>query len=88
MKKAVAKLSREAHASLKKQHEAFKEKFGREPGSDDPLFFDPDYDVPTPLADSKLRRELTKAVRKAGLDVERILNAFGFEDEEGGTKDF
>ena len=88
MKKAVAKLSREAHASLKKQHEAFKEKFGREPGSDDPLFFDPDYDVPTPLTESKLRKELSEAARKAGLDINRVLSAFGFEDEEGATKDF
>jgi hypothetical protein len=48
LKKTVVKLSREVHDRLKKQHETFKEKFGREPGPGDPLFFDPDYDVPTP----------------------------------------
>lgn len=31
------------------QMAAFREKFGREPGPDDPLFFDPDADEPTPL---------------------------------------
>jgi len=88
LKKRVAKLSREAHDRLKKHHESFIEKFGREPGPGDPLFFDPDYDVPTPLTESKLRKELSEAARKAGLDINRVLNAFGFEDEEGATKDF
>ncbi len=90
MKKRVARLSRKAHEGLKKQHESFVEKFGREPGPGDPLFFDPDYDVPVPLTEAKLRRELSEAARKAGLDVNRVLSAFGFEDEEeeGAAKDF
>ena len=88
MKKTVVRLNREAHDSLKKQFQSFIEKFGREPGPGDPLFFDPDYDVPTPLNSSKLRSELTKAARKAGLDVERVLSAFGFEEEGGATKGF
>ncbi len=48
MKKKVTKLSREAHDSLKRQWERFIEEFGQQPGPGDPLFFDPDYDVPTP----------------------------------------
>jgi hypothetical protein len=32
---------------LEEQREAFVEKFGREPGPEDPLFFDPDKDEPT-----------------------------------------
>ncbi len=52
------------------------------------VFFDPDYEVPTPLTESKLRKELSEAARKAGLDVNRVLSAFGFEDEEGVAKDF
>jgi hypothetical protein len=31
---------------LKEQRERFREKFGREPGKGDPVFFDPDSDVP------------------------------------------
>ena len=69
--------------------ESFKEKFGREAGPDDPLFFDPDCDVPTPLTVSKVKRDLIEAARKAGLDVDRVLSGLGFEDEEEGVaKDF
>ena len=46
-------------------------------------------DVPIPLSEFKLRKELSEAARKAGLDVNRVLSAFGFEDEEEGVaKDF
>ncbi|WP_435178913.1 hypothetical protein [Actinacidiphila sp. bgisy145] len=34
---------------MERQTDAFRKKFGREPGADDPLFFDPDADEPTPL---------------------------------------
>ena len=82
-------MDKELHEAIKRQLESFKEKFGREPGPDDPLFFDPDCDVPIPLSELKLRRELSEAARKAGLDVKRVLSAFGFEDEEEGVaKDF
>ncbi|WP_137235329.1 hypothetical protein [Streptomyces sp. BPSDS2] len=40
---------RELRDGLKSQHKAFKEKFGRDPGPDDPIFFDPDADEPVPL---------------------------------------
>ena len=74
MKKRVKKLTCEAYDSLKTQRKSFIEKFGREPSPGDPIFFDPDYDVPTPLTASKLRSELTKAAGKAGLDVERVFS--------------
>lgn len=87
---STAAENRELHeAMIRQQLESFKEKFGREPGPDDPLFFDPDCDVPIPLSELKLRKELSEAARKAGLDVNRVLGAFGFEDEaEGVAKDF
>jgi hypothetical protein len=37
------------HEALLEQRKAFVEKFGREPGPGDPVFFDPDKDVPTPI---------------------------------------
>ncbi|MFJ9569335.1 hypothetical protein [Streptomyces bacillaris] len=40
---------RELQKGLKRQLKAFKEKFGRDPGPDDPVFFDPDADEPVPL---------------------------------------
>ena len=88
MKKGV-KINNELAEAMEKQLKNFKEKFGREMGPDDPIFFDPDCDVPMPLTEAKLRKELIEAARKAGLDVGRVLSAFGFEDEEEGVaKDF
>jgi hypothetical protein len=87
--KKVIKMNKELDEAIRQQLEGFREKFGREAGPDDPLFFDPDYDVPVLLTEAKVKRELVKAARKAGLDVSRILSAFGFEDEEEGVaKDF
>jgi len=87
--KRVIKMTKEVHEAVKRQLEGFKEKFGREAGPDDPLFFDPDYDKPTPLTEAKVKRELIETARKAGLDVDRVLSAFGFDDEEEGVaKDF
>jgi len=87
--KKVIKIDKELYEAITRQLESFKEKFGREPGPDDPLFFDPDYDVPTPLTEAKVKRELVEAARKAGLDVHRVLRGLGFEDEEEGVaRDF
>jgi len=87
--KKVIKMNKELHEAMTRQLESFKEKFGREPGPDDPLFFDPDYDVPAPLTEAKVKRGLVEAARKAGLDVDRVLRGLGFEDEEEGVaKDF
>ncbi len=36
---------------LRRQQDQFREKFGRDPGPDDPVFFDPDADEPRPLPD-------------------------------------
>jgi hypothetical protein len=55
-------------AALLEQRKAFIEKFGREPGPDDPIFFDPDQDVPTPIAPARLEADLDKVLRDAGFD--------------------
>jgi hypothetical protein len=87
--KKVIKMNKELHETIIRQLESFRKKFGREAGPDDPLFFDPDYDVPTPLTEKKVKRKLVEAARKAGLDVDRVLRGLGFEDEEEGVaKDF
>ena len=88
MKKG-SKMDKELSEAMEQQMKSFKEKFGREMGPDDPIFFDPDCDVPTPITAAKLKKELIEAARKAGLDVGRVLRGFGFEDEdEGVAKDF
>jgi hypothetical protein len=88
MKKG-SKIDKELAEAMEQQLKNFKEKFGREMGPDDAIFFDPDCDVPTPFTEAKLKKELIEAARKAGLDVSRVLGGFGFEDEEEGVaKDF
>ncbi len=87
MKKAY-KLDQESYEAIVQQLKLFKEKFGREPGPKDPIFFDPDCDVPTPLSEAKLKRGLIEAALKAGLNVGKVLRAFGFEDDNGVAKDF
>jgi hypothetical protein len=56
---------------LREQRRAFAGKFGREPGPDDPLFFDPDADTPqfiTERTSDRLIEQLVEAMRKAGVD--------------------
>ena len=45
----TVKMPPELAAAMEQQLAAFRAKFGREPGPDDPVFFDLDKDVPTPI---------------------------------------
>jgi hypothetical protein len=45
----VLKLGEGAVATLQVQRQRFEERFGRPPAPEDPLFFDPDNDEPTPI---------------------------------------
>jgi hypothetical protein len=56
------------YEALLKQRKAFVEKFGREPGPDDPVFFDPDKDLPTPIDPDRFDADLEKAIRDSGID--------------------
>ena len=72
-------LSPDAVASLEQQREMFREKFGRDPGPDDPIFFDPDADEPRPLppldsnvleaaaVEAGVRPEVAFAIAKTGV---------------------
>jgi hypothetical protein len=57
-----------AQEALLEQRKAFIEKFGREPGPCDPVFFDPDKDVPTPIDPAQFDADLDTAIRDAGID--------------------
>lgn len=57
---------------VQRQVEKFREKFGREPGKDDPLFFDPDSFIPRPLDLDELTAETVKAMELAGTRPEMI----------------
>ena len=51
---------------LLQQREAFKAKFGRYPGPNDPVFFDPDAAEPMPTSAVKIEADTVEAMRKAG----------------------
>lgn len=54
--------------ALKEQEIAFREKFGRDPGPNDPIFFDPDSDEPRPIAEADYTKATIEAMRLARLD--------------------
>jgi hypothetical protein len=57
--------------AMLEQRKAFIDKFGREPGPHDPVFFDPDKDVPTPIGADRMNADLDKALRDSGIDPEK-----------------
>lgn len=79
--KKTWKMTDDGVAFFKAQEERFIKKFGRKPSGNDPVFFDPDYDVPTPYTEEKLKKILTEACLKSGVDVERALRTFGFGED-------
>lgn len=67
---------RHISGALREQLERFREKFGREPGPHDPIFFDPDASEPTPLDEDRHKAILTEAAADAaesGVDPSFIL---------------
>jgi hypothetical protein len=62
---------------IRQRFEAFRQKFGRPPGPQDPLFFDPRADLPV-LADREvIREQLLAAASAIGLDGNRVLERLG-----------
>ena len=80
LKKKTIKMSPELARMIQEQLAAFKERFGREAGPEDPVFFDPDADIPQPISEEKLRRVVVHAAEQAGLDPELVLAALGFNE--------
>ena len=68
-------LALEAVAALKDLREAFIRKFGRPPGRDDPVYFDPDADIPRPMPLDRTHRETRKLFIASGAPPE-IIYAF------------
>jgi hypothetical protein len=71
----VIPLSVEGVADLEKQLQAFKDKFGREPGPGDPVFFDPDCDTPTAIDPERFDASMIDAMRKAKIP-EKLIYAY------------
>jgi len=68
----TVKLDPESTDMMQQQLQAFREKFGREPGPDDPIFFDPKADAPQPFRLEKFLEESTEAMVAAGIRPEII----------------
>jgi hypothetical protein len=66
------KMPPELRQALLDQRAAFVKKFGREPGPGDPIIFDPDKDVPTPVSPERMHADLAETMRKAGIDEAKI----------------
>jgi hypothetical protein len=52
----IIKMNEATANAMKMQLERFREKFGREPGPNDPVFFDPDANEPRPLSMEKIEK--------------------------------
>ena len=50
------------------QLEAFRKKFGRDPGPDDPIFFDPDATEPVPLNPQQYEQDMIETMAQAGVN--------------------
>ena len=61
-------MSDEVCQAMLEQRQLFVEKFGREPGPADPIFFDPDAETPQPISEEKLHSEMLEALGAAGVD--------------------
>ena len=68
----IVPLRPEAQGLVAEQLAAFKAKFGREPGPSDPVFFDPDCDVPTAMNEKKLGAIMVEAMKQANIPARFI----------------
>ena len=68
----TVKLNDESMEIMRQQLRKFREKFGREPEPDDPVFFNPDADTPQPFPLDKFTEESVQAMVRAGIRPEMI----------------
>ena len=59
-------LNDEVTAALDEQKRRFREKFGRDAGPEDPIFFDPDADTPQPISPTGLDEMMGQILSAAG----------------------
>jgi hypothetical protein len=67
----IVQMTPDLKSALEEQKRQFREKFGRDPTSEDPVFFDPASDTPQPLsgeAMDEISRVISQAMGDAGID--------------------
>ena len=62
------RLNSDAISALAQQRQAFRARFGREPGPDDPVFFDPNASSPQPLPLGAAEAQIAIAMERMGAD--------------------
>ncbi len=65
-------LEQMAMRAWRKQLKAFRKKFGRDPGPNDPVFFDPKSDVPKQMDPDEFDRDIMEALLKSGAPPEVV----------------
>jgi len=61
-------MSASVHQAMLDRKQHFIEKFGREPGPEDPVFFDPDSDKPQEISEEQIDSMMNEALSAAGVD--------------------
>ena len=59
-------LNAEAQRLIQQRRRKFREKFGREPRPEDPLFFDPDAEIPQPISEAQQDESMAQILSAAG----------------------
>ena len=70
---------------MNKQLNSFAEKYGREPGPEDPIFFDLDDQIPISYSKENLRERLIQVAIKSGIDPARVLLKFDLPTPKGNA---
>ena len=70
----LVELSDESLEMFDRQCERFRRKFGRDPGPDDPLFFDPQAPGPdpVPITEERINQEIRRSFIAAGTPLELV----------------
>jgi hypothetical protein len=63
----IVRMDPDAAAALEAQLRRFEDKFGRPPGPDDPIFFDPDADEPRPITATGMETATVAMLEAAGI---------------------
>jgi hypothetical protein len=57
----------------------FRERFGRDPGPDEPLLFDPDQEEPTAATKADSRVQVVSAALASEVDANAVLGLLGYK---------
>jgi hypothetical protein len=57
----------------------FRERFGRDPGPDEPLLFDPEKGEPTAATQADGRVQLVSAAMASDVDADAVLDLLGYD---------